>query len=134
MHATRWTAIIVSALTIAVSACARNAAFQSEHANAYSSPTPNTVSVTVQNANYWDMKIYAVLDGSARLRLGTATGLTSTRFTATRSMFPTGRLRLVALQLGGRGIADPGDVQVFGGESVTFTIQPSLGTSYAFVR
>jgi hypothetical protein len=134
MNATRWTAIIASTLTFVVSGCAGNPAFRSEDAGADPSPPPRTVAVTVKNDNFWDMKVYAVVNSSVPLRLGTVPGMSSAQFIARQSMFPTGVLRLVASQLGGRGTADSGELQVFAGQSVTFSIQPSLATSYAFVR
>jgi len=74
MKATRWTAIIASTLTLAASACAGNAAYQSQDAGANPDPTPRAVAVTVQNDNFWDMKIYALVNGNVRIRLGTVTG------------------------------------------------------------
>jgi hypothetical protein len=133
MHAARWTAIIVSTFTLAISACARNGALQ-ESASADASDAPRTIAVTVKNSNYWDMKVYALVDGSVPLRIGTVVGMSSSRFTARRSMVPTGRLRLVAQQIGGRNVADSGELQVGDGQSVTFTIQPNTATSFALVR
>ncbi len=134
MKATRWTAIIASTLTLAASACAGNAAYQSQDAGANPDPTPRAVAVTVQNDNFWDMKIYALVNGNVRIRLGTVTGMSSATIIAPRSTFPTGTLRLVGVQLGGPGAADSGELQVFPGQVVTFTIQPNLATSFAFVR
>jgi hypothetical protein len=130
MTATRWTAMIVSVLTLSVGACARNGAPRGEDVSLAS----RSVSVLVTNNNYWDMKVYALIGSSVSIRLGTVTGVSSARFTAQPSMFPTGTLHLVASQLGGRDMADSGPLPVFGGESVTFTIQPNTGTSFAFVR
>jgi hypothetical protein len=130
MNATRWTATIVSMLTLSVSACAHTGAPRGEDV----SPASRSVSVLVTNNNYWDMKVYAVIGSSVPVRLGTVTGVSSARFTAHPSLFPTGTLHLVASQLGGRDVADSGTLEVSGGESVTFTIQPNTGTSFAFVR
>lgn len=130
MSATRWTAMIVSVLTLSASACARNGATKGEDLSLAS----RSVSVVVTNNNYWDMKVYAVVGSSVPIRLGTVTGVSSARFTAHPSLFPTGTLRLVASQLGGRDAADSGPLPVVGGESVTFTIQPNTSTSFAFVR
>jgi hypothetical protein len=132
MTATRWTAMIVSMLTLSVSACARNGATTGGGDDV--SLASRSVSVLVTNNNYWDMKVYAVVGSSVPIRLGTVTGVSSARFTARPALFPTGTLRLVASQLGGRETADSGPLQVNGGEAVTFTIQPNTGTSFAFVR
>jgi hypothetical protein len=134
MNVTRWTAMIVSALTLSVSACAGNGALGGKSSSEDASPESRSVSVLITNNNYWDMKVYAIVGSSVPIRLGTVTGVSSARFTAHPSLFPTGTLRLVASQLGGRDVADSGPLQVSGGQSVAFTIQPHTGTSFAFVR
>lgn len=134
MNATRWTAMIVSALTLSVSACASNGARRGDGSSEDATLASRSVAVVVTNNNYWDMKIYAVVGGSVPIRLGTVTGVSSAQFTVHPSLFPTGSLRLVASQLGGRDVADSGPLQVFGGQAVGFTIQPNTGTSFAFVR
>lgn len=130
MKTTRWTAVIISAFTFAVSACARNARPSSGDV----SPTVGSIAVTVTNNNLADMDVYAIADGGLPIRLGTVTALSSTTFTARPSMFPTGTLRLAASPIGGSGVARSGPLLVTGGQSVNFTIQPDLAASFGMVQ
>lgn len=130
MKTTRWTTVIVLALTFAVGACARNA----KPASGDVSPTAGSIAVTVTNNNLADMDVYAVADGGLPIRLGTVTAVSSATFTARPSMFPTGTLRLAASPIGGNGVARSGPLLVAGGQSVNFTIQPILSASYGTVQ
>lgn len=134
MKGTRWTVAIVSALTLSVSACASNGTLQQDGWGQDARASSGSVAVLVTNNNYADMKVYAVVGGGVPIRLGTVTGGSSMRFTAHRTLFPTGRLRLVASESGGHEVADSGLLDVDGGQSVTFTIQPHTVTSFAIVR
>lgn len=134
MKTTRWTAVIVSVLTLAVGACARNAKLYDKSANGDVSPRIDSVAVTVTNNNFDDMRVDAIADGGVPIRLGIVTALSSDTFTARRSMFPSGTLRLVASPIAGRGVARSGPLQVTGGESVNFTIQPNLAASFGTVQ
>lgn len=130
MKTTRWTAVIVLALTFAVSACASNP----NPSTGDVSPTTGSVAVTVTNNNLADVDVYAIADGGMRLRLGTVTALSSGTFTARPSMFATGTLRLVASPIGGRGLARTDPLLVSAGQAVTFTIQPDLAASFGMVQ
>ena len=134
MKTTCWSAIILSALTLAVGACARNAALYENSANGDVSPMADSVAVTVTNNNFDDMRVYAVTDGGMPIRLGIVTALSSGTFTARRAMFPSGTLRLVASPLAGSGVARSGPLQVSGGQSVSFTIESNLAASFGTVQ
>lgn len=134
MKGTRWTAMIATMLTLFVSACASNGALREDGWSHDGKASSGSVAVLVTNNNYADMKVYAIVGGSVPVRLGTVIGGSSSRFTAHRTLFPTGQLRLLASETGGRGVADSGVLDVSDGQSVTFTIQPHTVTSFAVVR
>ena len=134
MKTTRWTGIMLSVFTLALGACARNAKLSNESANEDVSPRIDSVAVTVTNNNLSDMKVYAVSDGGAPFRLGTVTALSSGTFTARRSMFTSGTLRLVASPIAGRGVARSGPLLVGAGRSVNFTIESNLAASFGTVQ
>jgi hypothetical protein len=129
MNIHRLTATTTVALALFTSACAGNGALRAGGA----SPASRYLTVLVANNNYSPMKIYAVVN-DVPIRLGTATGNATTRFTAHPALFATGWLRIVASQLSGRDVADSGPVEVYPGQSVTFTIEPNTAASFALVR
>jgi hypothetical protein len=134
MNATRWTAMIASVLTLSANACAGNGARTESGWSDDATSASRSVAVVVNNNNYWDMKVYAMIGSSVPVRIGTVTGNSSIRLTVPPALFSTGTLRLVASQIGGRDVADSGPLQVLGGQAVTFTIQAQTATSFAFVR
>jgi hypothetical protein len=134
MKGTRWVGMVATMLTLFVSACASNGALREDGWSRDEKTSSGSVAVLVTNNNYADMKVYAIVGGSVPVRLGTVVGGSSTRFTAHHTLFPTGQLRLVASETGGRNLADSGLLEVSDGQSVTFTIQPHTVTSFAVVR
>lgn len=134
MRGTGRVAMIATTLALSVSACASNGALREDGWGRDDKGSSGSVAVLVTNNSYADMKVYAIVGSSVPVRLGTVIGGSSTRFTAHRTLFPTGQLRIVASESGGRNLADSGLLEVSDGQSVTFTIQPHTVTSFAIVR
>lgn len=83
---------------------------------------PTTLSV--QNNNFSDMRIY-VHQGSQRIRLGTATGNTTSSFRVPKSVvFGATALRFEAVPIGGRGSSISDTITITPGESIILRIPP----------
>ena len=122
----RWTAMLLLALVLA--ACGGGAASRGGAA-----PT-REVRLVVRNNAFSAVTIYAVgAVGDAR-RVGTVNPAATETFRLNGAYFPTGTLRLVADPIGGSGRGSSGPLPVMAGQTVTFTVQPSLSTSYATVN
>lgn len=97
----------------AASGTGRNAAEQREPAI-----------VIVDNQGFLDMTVYA-LRGAQRIRLGTAMGLSKTRFTLPRGiLFGATPLRFLADPIGGTRTPVSEEITVSEGEEVVLTIPP----------
>src|SRR5262245_36919150 len=72
--------------------------------------------VKVVNNNFSDIDVFAEGTGGARLRLGTATGQSSTTFTLPPSYVAFGHVRLIGAPIGGFGTARSGTLQIAAGE------------------
>lgn len=80
--------------------------------------------VIVDNQALLDMTVYA-LRGVQRIRLGTATGLSKTRFTIPRGIiFGATPLRFLADPIGGNRTPVSEEITVSEGEEVVLTIPP----------
>jgi hypothetical protein len=134
MRITRWATVILSAITLGTSACARNATFASGNATEDPDAMSGPVSVTVRNNNFSDMTIYAIVDNGLPMRLGSVSALSSGTFKVRHATFPLATLSLVASEFAGRGVASSGTLHVAGGQSALFTIQSNPATSYGSVH
>jgi hypothetical protein len=64
--------------------------------------TANPTTLVVDNRNIMDMNIYIIRDGGQRLRVGTATGLSKTKFTIPRGVvLGSTTVRFLADPIGG---------------------------------
>jgi hypothetical protein len=134
MRTARWITVIVSALSLGSSACARNAPLAAEGAGEPEAEAATPLDVVVTNNNFADLKVYAMAETGAMVRLGTVNGLSSGSFKVRRSIFPTGVLRFVASPIGGSGVAQSGMLQVTNARLATFTVQPNIAASFGLVR
>jgi hypothetical protein len=105
------------ALWLAFAGCARGAS----QADA---PAPERTDLVVQNQAFLDMTVY-VLRGSERVRLGQATGNTTTRLRIPARMLagPT-PLRFLADPIGSNRTPTSSEILVSPGEEVVLTIPP----------
>jgi hypothetical protein len=134
MSTTRWITVVVSALSLGTSACARQATLAEDGSSDYEANVVSPLDVAVTNNNFADMKVYAISESGAMLRLGTVTGLSTGKFKLRRSTFPSGVLHLVATPIGGFGTGQSGMLQVTNARSVSFTVQSNIAASFGLVR
>lgn len=109
-------ALIPGLALVLLAAC--GAARQSE------SPSRDERSVLeVENRDFTDMTVYAIL-GSSRIRLGTATGISTTTMTIPQSLIGGGGrdLQFVADPIGGRRASVSERIFVRPGQTVKLTI------------
>ena len=92
-----------------------------------------TVTLTVVNDNWLDMKIYALRLGT-RYRLGTVTSLTSEEFELPAHLQPSiSEVQLLAVPIGGtHGVVSP-TVYPSGGDEVVWALQNNLALSGTIV-
>jgi len=115
MKYTRRSFVAVAAALI-VSACAKNTAPRT-------ADEPTTLKV--DNQAMLDMNIY-VLRSSQRIRLGTATGLTTTRFTIPPYvLFGATSLRFLADPIGSNRTPVSDEITVTAGDEITLMIPPT---------
>lgn len=89
-------------------------------------PAPEVVrtTLTVRNDNYLDHNIYLIV-GTDRIRIGTARGLTTTRFTIPRQyLFGVSVLQFLADPIGGRANSISERISVSPGDEVELVIRP----------
>lgn len=134
MRTARWITVIVSALSLVTSACARNATLAADGVSDSEEQAVTPLDIVVTNNHFSDMKIYAMAETGSMVRLGTVNGLSSGSFKVRRSMFPTGVLRLLASPIGGYGVAQSGMLQVTNAQLATLTVQPNIAASFGLVR
>jgi hypothetical protein len=120
--------VFAAVVTTACSRATRSADIASEIA-----PVGSAVRLHVNNNHFADMNVF-VIDGGMRTRVGFVPGESAADLPLDRWYRPGTPMRLVASPIGGGGVAASDPVTLFGGETVTFTIQPDLVTSYASVR
>lgn len=94
---------------------------------------PDAVGLTVRNNNFADVDLWAVADGLAT-RIGTVNGNSSAQFDLSPSLYGASDLRIVGTPIGGNGRASSGPLIVSRGQTIMFTIAPTLRTSFATVR
>jgi uncharacterized lipoprotein len=124
---------IVAAAMFVVGVTGCSSASRSAAAAGNAAPARAGVRVHVENNNYADMNIF-VVDGGMRMRVGFVPGH-STADLQLRRPVPTGLpMRIIGVPIGGGGVATSEPLTLFGGESVTFMVQPQLAMSFAMVR
>lgn len=121
MH--RITRIVCAAAAFAATAggtaCRRTAA------NEAVQPQPATM-LRVQNQAFLDMVVYVVSQSGGRLRLGTATGSSTTTLRIPSNLlFGTTSLRFIADPIGGAHASVSSTISVIPGDTVVMTIPPS---------
>jgi hypothetical protein len=121
----------VALMTAAALPASLNA--QSESSEVTASET--RVTVQVDNGNWLDMRLYAVVEGGAYDRLGTVTGFSKGKFEIPRQLTATNsQIQLVAAPIGSteRYAAQP--VMVSAGDVVEWKLANNLAMSSIFVR
>ncbi|MGI9091461.1 MAG: hypothetical protein ACR2GG_10205 [Gemmatimonadaceae bacterium] len=84
-----------------------------------------TTTLRVVNQRFLDMNVFVLPQTGARLRLGTATGNSSSTMVIPSSViFGTSQLRFVADPIGGPGASLSQSILVTPGDQVTLTITP----------
>lgn len=92
------------------------------------------IAVVVDSHNDATFDVFAIIgDGDAR-RLGMLMGFSKVTFTLPREAAARGSVRIVAVPIGGFGAANSGPLTVQGGDTVVFTVQQVLSSSFAVVR
>ncbi len=109
--------LVAGLLVTALPACHHGSRTDSE------APTPARTVLQVINRNYYDMNIYLVRYGD-RVRLGLATGNSTTTFEFPSQFVQTGAVQFEATPIGGRGRAFTQQLSVSPGDIVTVQIQP----------
>ncbi|HEY0997743.1 MAG TPA: hypothetical protein VGD77_17270 [Gemmatimonadaceae bacterium] len=91
------------------------------------------VKVNVQNDNFYDVVVYAVVSG-VKTRLGSVVGHSKQLLRVPVSLLSLGSLQIFADPIGGeRGtVLEP--IAVSPGQQVSVTLMPSLNMSYVSVR
>ena len=111
--------VALLASTTVLGACVRNN--QEDDA---AEPTPPTY-LKVENRAFLDMTMYAIRS-SQRIRLGIATGNTTTKILIPQSLLSgTGVLQFLASPIGGNRSPVSQEISVTPGDEVTLTIPPS---------
>ncbi len=88
------------------------------------------VTVKVENHNWLDMRVYAVIRGVAH-RLGTVGSFNSEEFRLRKSWIgPADEIQLVAVPIGSRAANFAPTVLVVPGDYVEYRVENSLGLSY----
>jgi len=109
------TAVLVVAL--ALPACSHSQPAQTE------GPPPKRTVLQVVNRNFSDFTVFLVRFGD-RVRLGTATGNTTSTFDFPSQFVQNGTVRFEAHPIGGVGAARTEQISVQPGDIVTVQIQP----------
>jgi hypothetical protein len=113
-----WRNLALSALALTALACGRRGVETDVDPDA-----PTTV--LVDNQSFPDMNIY-VIEGSRRVRLGTAGGHSQTRFVIPKYLVRTlASLRFQADPIGGRASPYSQEITVSPGDQLTLRIPPS---------
>jgi hypothetical protein len=108
-------------MLLAVGMILSAACFKNDPPDPMAEPTPPTY-VRVENQAFNDMNIY-VLRGAQRLRLGTATGSSTTRFRIPNNLiFGPTALAFYADPIGGNRTPVSQEITVSPGDEVTLTI------------
>ena len=122
--------LVVVLLALLVSACTTKRAPQVGPA----AQSARSAKLHVTNNNWADITVYAEGSG-ARQRLGTVTSMARRVFDLPRGVLSSsGDVRLVADPIGARGAHVTFPVQVWPGQTIDFTIENQMTTSWVRVR
>ncbi len=111
-------------------AVAQPAAAGAEVSVATDTVQADVVTVKVENRNWLDMRIYAIVGGFAH-RLGTVGSFRSEEFKLRKGWVgPSDMIRMVAVPIGSRAVNYAQEVLVVPGDFVEYRIEPSLGLSF----
>ena len=124
--------VIVAMLSAGAVGCHR----QQVPAASASAPaaSSSTVALVVDNENFENFDVFLVQGSGMRTRLGMVSGAGTTSYTLAPDLWAGGTVRVVAKPIGGFGTARSDPLTVFGGSTITFTIEPDVSASYATVR
>ena len=111
-------------------AVAQPAAAGTEVSVAADTVQADVVTVKVENRNWLDMRIYAIVGGFAH-RLGTVGSFGSEEFTLRKGWIgPSDVIRMVAVPIGSRAVNYAQEVLVVPGDYVEYRIENSLALSF----
>ena len=111
-------------------AVAQPAAAGTEVSVAADTVQADVVTVKVENRNWLDMRIYAIVGGFAH-RLGTVGSFGSEEFTLRKGWIgPSDVIRMVAVPIGSRAVNYAQEVLVVPGDYVEYRIENSLSLSF----
>jgi len=116
-----WIIPAVAGLTIAATACATNQA-------STAAPTRERMVVTVKNTNWMDVDVFAVR-GTARARIGSVTGLSTSTFRVPAEYAPDGNLQLLVDPIGSNATYLTEKIAVSPGQHVELTVTSVLRMS-----
>jgi hypothetical protein len=125
---------LVIALASALTACASGGK-SATSANALA-PAPakaTAVRVNVQNDNFYDVVVYALVSG-VKTRIGSVVGHSKSLLRVPVSLLSLGSLQIFADPIGGERGAVLEPIAVSPGQQVSVTLMPSLNMSYVSVR
>ena len=109
----------VAALCAIIAACA-------SMGNKNLPSTENPTTLVVDNRNLLDMNIYIIRSGGQRLRVGTATGLSKTKFTIPRGIvLGSTSVRFLADPIGGTRGPISEEITMVEGDEVGLMLPPS---------
>ncbi len=111
-------------------AVTRPAAAGTEVSVAADTVQADVVTVKVENRNWLDMRIYAIVGGVAH-RLGTVGSFRSEEFTLRKGWVgPSDVVRIVAVPIGSRAVNYAQEVLVVPGDYVEYRVENSLALSF----
>lgn len=116
-----WIFVALAGLTMGTAACATH------HGSGAAEP-PERVAVTVKNANWMDMDVFAVRGGT-RARVGSVTGLTTATFRVPANFAPDGVLQFMVDPIGSDAAYVTEKIVVSPGQRVELTIGSVLRMS-----
>jgi hypothetical protein len=123
---------VAAALMLLASACGGKSALRNPPG---SSAVGNTIPVTIHNNSNFTVDVYATSGGSTTQMIGTVSSGQVGTLQLDMSTIATGPIQLIAVPLGGRGLARSGPlVLTSGDDSIRFNIQPNLSASVATVH
>jgi hypothetical protein len=124
---------VAAALMLLALACGGKSALR----NPPGSPAmgANTIPVTIHNNSDFTVDVYATGAGNSTQMIGTVSSGQVGTLQIDMSTIATGPIQLIAVPLGGRGLARSGPlVLTSGDDSIRFNIQPNLSASVATVH
>jgi len=124
--------VAITLLAVPAVGCHRQST--SEAPAAAQAAQSGVVRLVVDNENASDFDVFVIQEGGLRTRIGTANGVSVSQYTLRPDVWTAGAVRLVATPIGGGRTARSEPLNVLGGNTINFTIEPDARTSYATVR